>query len=328
MGSRRRLPPVYNLFLTEAYKLSDRVLMIHPARFLFNAGGTPKKWNEQMLEDSHFKVLFHEQNSEKIFSGTDIKGGIAITYRDVSQNFGAIGIYTVYPQLNSILQKVTQSGYSSINGIISNRGLYRFSKLAYDEHPLELSKLTDSRIGASAFERMATLFTEEKPDDGHEYVKFLGLSKGRRVYRWFRKDYFVMVDSFNNYRVFLPAANGSGAIGEVLSSPVIGQPVIGQPVIGHTETFMTIGNFETEAEASACLKYIKSKFCRVMLGVLKITQHNSAEKWKYVPLQDFTPSSDIDWSASIADIDRQLYRKYGLTEEEIAFIETKVKEMA
>lgn len=62
--------------------------------------------------------------------------------------------------------------------------------------------------------------------------------------------------------------------------------------------------------------------------MLKITQHNSAEKWKYVPLQDFTPSSDIDWSASIADIDRQLYRKYGLTEEEIAFIETKVKEMA
>ncbi len=65
-----------------------------------------------------------------------------------------------------------------------------------------------------------------------------------------------------------------------------------------------------------------------MLGVLKITQDLPGPKWKYVPLQDFTPSSDIDWSRPIADIDRQLYAKYGLSEEEIAFIETHVKEMA
>ena len=64
-----------------------------------------------------------------------------------------------------------------------------------------------------------------------------------------------------------------------------------------------------------------------MLGVLKITQHNSNECWKYVPLQDFTPSSDIDWSVSIPEIDQQLYAKYGLDENEIAFIESHVKEM-
>lgn len=64
-----------------------------------------------------------------------------------------------------------------------------------------------------------------------------------------------------------------------------------------------------------------------MLGILKITQHNPASTWKYVPLQDFTPNSDIDWSQSVADIDRQLYAKYGLNDEEIAFIESHVKEM-
>ena len=64
-----------------------------------------------------------------------------------------------------------------------------------------------------------------------------------------------------------------------------------------------------------------------MLGVLKITQHNSPEKWKYVPLQDFTVNSDIDWSQSVAGIDRQLYAKYGLDEREIEFIGTHVKEM-
>ena len=76
------------------------------------------------------------------------------------------------------------------------------------------------------------------------------------------------------------------------------------------------------------LKYIKSKFCRVMLGILKITQHNPGPKWKYVPLQNFTPASDIDWSKSISEIDQQLYKKYGLDEKEIQFIESHVKEMA
>ena len=64
-----------------------------------------------------------------------------------------------------------------------------------------------------------------------------------------------------------------------------------------------------------------------MLGVLKITQHNSRNTWDKVPLQDFTSNSDIDWTQSISDIDQQLYRKYELTEEEINFIESKVKEM-
>lgn len=75
------------------------------------------------------------------------------------------------------------------------------------------------------------------------------------------------------------------------------------------------------------MAYIKTKFARALLGVLKITQDNPSQKWKYVPLQDFTPNSDIDWSVPVAQIDQQLYRKYGLTAEEIDFIETHVKEM-
>lgn len=99
-------------------------------------------------------------------------------------------------------------------------------------------------------------------------------------------------------------------------------------LLTYTETFLSLGCFVNEQEAEACMAYIKSKFCRALLGVLKITQHNSAEKWKYVPLQDFTAHSDIDWSKSMAEIDRQLYRKYDLTADEIEFIETHVKEMA
>ena len=75
------------------------------------------------------------------------------------------------------------------------------------------------------------------------------------------------------------------------------------------------------------MKYIKTKFARAMLGTLKITQHNIQETWLNVPLQDFTTNSDIDWSKSVSEIDKQLYKKYGLSPEEISFIESKVREM-
>ncbi len=321
-------PPIYDKFMDESYKTGNVVELIHPARFLYNAGGTPKEWNQKMLNDKHFKILFHEQDSSKIFINTDIMGGVAISYRDSTKDFGAIGTYTSFPELNSILLKIRRfKNFRSLNAIIANRGLYRFSKKAYRERPEEMAKITDSRIGASMFERMPSLFSECPPKDGNEYVEFLGLLKAKRTYRWFRRDYFNPVASFDKYKVIIPSANGSGALGEVIPTPLIGQPLVGQPFVGHTETFMSIGSFENEVEANACYKYICSKFCRVMLGVLKITQHNSPEKWEYVPMQDFTNKSDVDWSKSISDIDKQLYAKYGLDADEIAFIESHVKEM-
>ena len=129
-------------------------------------------------------------------------------------------------------------------------------------------------------------------------------------------------ENFQKWKVVVPAANGTGVFGEVFSSPIVLEPNV-----GYTQTFIGIGSFNKEIEAQNALKYIKSKFCRTMLGILKITQTNNRETWEYVPLQDFTPNSDIDWSKPIADIDQQLYKKYGLTPDEIKFIETHVKEM-
>ena len=100
------------------------------------------------------------------------------------------------------------------------------------------------------------------------------------------------------------------------------------PVVGYTDTFISIGAFDTEIEANACLKYIKTKFARTMLGTLKATQHNPRETWANVPMQDFTSESDINWDAPISEIDKQLYSKYRLSDEEIQFIEQNVKSMA
>ena len=108
------------------------------------------------------------------------------------------------------------------------------------------------------------------------------------------------------------------------STPLIGLPIIAEPFIGATETFITVGAFDTRDQAEACLKYIKIKFARCMLGILKVTQHNPPSTWAKVPLQDFTATSDINWNLNV---DKQLYRKYNLLAEEIKFIEAHVKAM-
>ena len=122
--------------------------------------------------------------------------------------------------------------------------------------------------------------------------------------------------------MLVPESNGTGAIGEVLSTPLIGEPLIGV-----TQTFISIGAFDTRAEAEACLKYVKTRFARTLLGILKATQHNPKDTWRLIPLQDFTAASDIDWSQSVADIDRALFAKYALSAEEIAFMEAKIRPM-
>src|SRR5690606_13244363 len=81
-GDGTRDTPIYNLFMDAAYEMGDKVVLITPARFLFNAGLTPTAWNRKMLEDPHLSVPHYVPDSNELFPGTDIKGGIAVTYRD------------------------------------------------------------------------------------------------------------------------------------------------------------------------------------------------------------------------------------------------------
>ena len=321
-----RKPPVYNLFMDATYPLADKVELITPARFLFDAGQTPKAWNKKMLSDEHLKALYFEQDGSKIFPNTDIKGGIVITYHDKTKNFGAIKAFTSYPELNNILKKVTAVCDSYLDDIISQRGCYRFSERFFRDFPSASKKMgagSGNMVVSNIFEKIHEAFFEKKPEDGEIYIKLLGRANNARAYRYIARKYVLDNDFIDTYNVFVPEANGSGTIGETLSTPVIGLAAT-----GHTDTFLSIGKFETLQEAEHCLKYVKSKFARTMLGILKATQHNPPSTWKYVPLQDFTANSDIDWSKSVAEIDQQLYRKYDLTADEIEFIETHVKEMA
>ena len=320
--------PIYHNFIDEAQKIGNQVELITPGRFLFNAGATPKQWNERMLNDPHFSVLMYEQKSADVFPNTDIKGGVAVTYWNRFTELGPIITFTPFEELNSILRKVEGTHPNSLTKIIYNQTKFNLDNL-YSKYPSYRKVIgsdgKDKRLRNNIFEKIDA-FSELKKTDCDLEIK--GLINNKRVSRYIERDVLDLDhENLFKWKVLVPRANGSGALGEVLSTPLIGQPLIGQPLIGHTQSFISIGAFDTEEEANAAMKYVKSKFARTMLGILKITQDNPPEKWKYVPLQDFTSNSDIDWSKSIPEIDQQLYKKYGLSPEEIKFIEIHVKEM-
>lgn len=321
-GTSTKDMPIYHKFIDSAFEIGEKACLITPARFLFNAGGTPKQWNREFLKNPHVKVPYYEQNSAKVFPNTSIKGGIAITIFDKQKDYGAIETFTSFEELNSIMKKVNVVPEQSLAEIVTNRGAYRYSDLIYKDYPDAMKRVSDRRLASNAFIKLQELFYNDIPNDGNEYIKILGRFDNERLYKWFRRDYINRPINLDRYKIVLPKANGSGAIGEVLSTPLIGEPLI-----GYTETFIAIGAFRTEFEAKACLKYIKGKFSRAMLGILKITQDNTKETWRKVPIQDFTLNSDIDWSQSIENIDQQLYKKYDLSQDEIDFIESKVRAM-
>jgi hypothetical protein len=324
-GGGKRDSPIYHRFMDAAYEVGNRVVLITPARFLFNAGFTPKAWNEKMLADEHLTVPHYVANSDELFPGTDIKGGVAVTFRDQATAGTPLGTFTKYPELNDILHKVAARGGASIESHVTTGRSFRYTQRMHEENP-QASGLMSSdaqyQVSTNAFEHVAFLFHDEHPDDGHEYVRVFGRFQGSRVFRWIRRDYFDGPDSLSKFKVALSKVNGSGALGEVLVNPVVLDPDVGA-----TYTFITIGAFDTRGEADACRKYISTKFARAMLGVRKVTQDNKRHVWKYVPLQDFTSASDIDWSRSIAEIDAQLYAKYSLDATEIDFIEDRVTPM-
>lgn len=321
--------PVYNHFMDVSFRISDRVTLITPARYLFDAGKTPHEWNLKMLNDEHFKVIWYKAKSADVFPNVDIKGGVAVCYRDANCSFGKIGSFTAYPELNGIYRKVVSDNedFTPLSDIIHPQNKFDLGVL-YKEYP-ELK----SRIGSNGNERRLTtsifgfgeIFHTQKmkADD----IEILGLIKNVREIRWIDSSFIEPHPCLDKWKVIVPKSNGTGAIGEVQSTPLIGEPLIGEPLIGYTQSFIGIGAFNEQTEAMAALKYVKSKFARTLLGILKVTQDNSKETWRFVPLQDFTAKSDIDWSQSVTDIDRQLYTKYKLTEDETAFIESMIKQM-
>lgn len=315
-------PPIYHLFMSESYKISNITCLITPARFLFDAGSTPSAWNKKMLNDTHLKVTYYEPDSKNIFQNTDIKGGVVVTYHDNNETYEPIKVFKKYKELSQIVNKVDSKNNESIDKIIYLQNRFNLEKL-YEDFPDVKenigSKGKERRFRNNTFDKVS-VFTDDRDKDD---IEVLGVIKNKRTIKYLSEKYIdKSSENLYKYKVLVPHSNGSGDFGGKLSSPVVKGPRS-----GFTQTFISFGAFNTKKEADNTLKYLKTKFVRALLGVLKVTPSNGAKTWKEVPMQDFTDDSDINWNTSIHDIDNQLYKKYELNEVEIQFIEDKVKEM-
>lgn len=334
---------IYPYFYDSAELLSDKYMLISPARFLFNTGLTSKEWNKKMLSDCHLKVMHYTSDSSQIFPNTDIKGGIVILFRDKNSDYGAIEEFIPNNELRKIASRFEKNESVNLSSIIyGGRSALKFNDTFLEAYPdtkeillkeiqkkhpsaTKLSPNEEYELKSSTFKTLPHIFCENNPVDEENYYKILGLLDSKREYRWIKREYMTPRyedNNIDNYKVLVPESNGSGAFGEVLSTPIVSIPGMSS-----TPTFISVGNFDNITEAINLLKYIKTKFVRSLLGVLKKTQHNGANVWSYIPMQNFTAQSDIDWDLTVAEIDQQLYKKYNLTAEETAFIEQNVKEM-
>lgn len=316
--------PLYHHFISIGMEIGDLGTLIHPGRFLFNAGKTPKAWNQKMLNDEHFKVVKYWKKSDEVFDAVDIKGGVAVTMWDKQNVIGPIGTFVLHDELRTIQEKVESLGEESFSKLVYSRDLYQLTELFYKENPeLEGRQSKGHRfdLGTTAFSLFPEVFSDEKPA-GDGYALVVGRENDTRIAKWIKKEYLKLPDNFESYKVVVPKSNGSGHFGESLSSPFVAAPFHAQ-----NTTFLSIGKFDSIFEAEACLKYIKTKFVRCMLGILKVTQDNPKSVWSKVPLQNFTQQSDINWDLSIPELDAALYQKYNLTQDEIDFIESNVSAM-
>jgi len=258
-------PPIYNFFMDESYKNAQIVELITPARWLFDAGKTPKEWNKKMLSDRNLKVHYYEGDSSNVFSNTDIKGGVAITYHDSNKILGPIGVFSPNRELRSIADKL--SSITKIENIISFIYLQNRFNLnnLYTDYPHFKSIISSNgkerRIVSSSFEKI-TAFTENA--ESKSDVKILGLIANRRLFKWIQRQYVEDNGNLDSYKVLLPKSNGKGELGESLSTPIIAQPNT-----GYTQSFIGFGAFDSKEEAEAMLKYLKTKFVRIALGILK-----------------------------------------------------------
>lgn len=331
---------VYPYFYDAAENIAPKYSLISPARFLFNTGLTSKEWNRKMLSNPHFKVVRFEQDATNIFPNTDIKGGVAITFFNKDEDFGAIDEFIPDEEIRSIASHFENNPEANLSSIVfSGRSDLKFTEKFITKYPQSirdrivaiqkthpdvkaLSPNEEYELKSSTFEVLPYIFKDNEPENPSEYYKILGLVASKRCYKWIEKEYMVPRYETNNigaFKVLLPESNGAGKFGETLSTPL----VVG-PDVSSTPTFIGVGNFSTLQEAENLLKYLSTKFARALLGILKKTQHNPSSVWGYIPLQDFTTTSDIIWNQSVEDIDKQLYTKYNFSSNEIDFIEANV----
>lgn len=319
---------IYNNFMEIGYDISGLAVFISPGKFLFNAGKTPKKWNKKMLNDEHVYVARYESDSRIMFPSVALSSSIVITVRDIKNIFKPIKKFYQDENVRNVVNKVVNNNnFSSIVSDIFLQTKFNLDAL-YKDYPNVREKIgTERRLITSILQNGYDFFEKEKTNENE--IKIYGNNKnGKLTSKFIDKKYISISDNnLCGWKIILAATNG--AAGNLGKQPVniIGEPRIIENNAGFTQTFISIGNYNCKRDVACLEKYLRTKFVRYLIGSLKATQRLNKEVFDNVPIQDFTNQSDIDWTKSIDEIDKQLFDKYDLSDEEREHIKISIKEM-
>lgn len=326
-GAQASASPVYNEFVNIAENAYPTfVLTIMPSRWYAGGKGLDE-FRDQMLNDMHINILHDFLNPELVFPNTNIRGGLCYFLWDINYDNSKDLTRVVTHSDKGIIGdlKRTMKTEGSEIFIRSSESISIIQKVFAEKNKTEsFEKYVSSRkpFGLDTTFAKSSDFKSSK-DGMKNPVECYG--KGWKlgfVERELIKQHSEWIDT---YKLFAPYANNIGT--ELNDDNLV--TVIGKPNTVCTESYLIIGiNLNLDENSSKNLsKYCKTRFARFMHSLAKVSQHATSKTYKYVPLQDFTGNSDIDWTKSVKEIDEQLYVKYGLSEEEKNFVEKMIKEM-
>lgn len=330
---------IYPDFFKLAINLKPKYISLIIKAAWMTCGEDLAKFREYVKKNNNF-VLFHIfDNASDVFTKeTDIKGGICYflwekeyqgdlikIFKDKKLADGKIDSVVSTENRNEILGNleddaiIVDHNLNSIkNAVWKNKSQGHLAKYISGQDPYG--------VGTNFCELYPNDFTLNNDE---RTIPCYALLNSQRQYIYIYIDKYKIVDRdhlLHKWKVFIAKAYGCGAIGEVISTPVLSTPVLSTPETICSKTFLQIGNFENfdKLEALNLIKYLETRFLRCLVGIKKRTQDVSKDKFEYVPLQDFSNNSDIDWSKSIDEIDEQLFKKYQLSQEDIDFIKANI----
>ncbi len=303
-GSKASASPIYHLFVQQAKKLNPRFLcMIIPSRW-FSGGKGLDDFRKEMLNDMRIRKVIDYPDSTECFPGVDLSGGVCyfLWERDSS---GDCEVTTVIGGKHSIMKRPLHEKVAD-TFIRYNEAVSILHKIAtYQEE--SFSKYVSSRNPFG----FTTKFKHYEKKEFPGSVKFFTYGNVGYVKR---SQILQNQDWVDKYKVFI-----SKAYGERIATSywVTGKPFLGTPGTCCSETYLVVGPFSSEQECIYVMSYMRTRFFRFMVLLVKNTQNAPQKVYSLVPMQDFSKP----WT------DEELYKKYGLTEEEIAFIEKMVRPM-
>lgn len=326
-GAKASATPIYNRFVELSKSIEPKYIsLIMPTRW-YSGGKGLDKFRDEMLSDSKIQLLIDFPNPDEVFHNTNIRGGVCIVNWnfewDANQQLTNVITFENGKETNNVMRplRVPESAIF-IRDYLAISIIDKINKVT-PQHDGRISDFT-SPLKPYGFRGFFIRDKRFHADENNlvEPIKCFGKGVVGFVER---SEIKVRPEWIDKWKVFTARANN---IGTELKDDNF-NTIIGNPGTICTETYIVIGaDLDLDKYSAENLsKYLKTKFSRMLHGIAKSSHDAARTTYKFIPLQDFTSNSDIDWSQSITEIDQQLYKKYGLSEEEIQFIESKVKEM-